>query len=77
MIISVIIYLSGYSYETSFFATLASVGNIGPGIAEVGPTENYTLFTSPIKLLLSFGMLLGRLEIYTILVLFTKRFWVG
>ncbi len=75
LIISVIIYIAGYSYETSFFATLASVGNIGPGIAEVGPTENYTLFTPWIKLLLSFGMLLGRLEIYTILVLFSKHFW--
>ena len=75
LIISVIIYISGYSYETSFFATLASVGNIGPGIAEVGPTENYTLFTPWIKLLLAFGMLLGRLEIYTVLVLFSKRFW--
>jgi trk system potassium uptake protein TrkH len=75
MIISVIIYISGHTYETSFFATLASVGNIGPGISDIGPTENYTLFASWIKLLLSFGMLLGRLEIYTILVLFSSHFW--
>jgi len=75
LVISVIIYLSGYSYQTSFFATLASVGNIGPGIGEIAPVENYTLFSSWIKLLLAFGMLLGRLEIYTILVLFSKHFW--
>jgi len=75
IVISIIIYISGYSFQTAFFASLASVGNIGPGLGEVAPTENYTLFSSGIKILLSFGMLLGRLEIYTILVLFSKHIW--
>ncbi len=75
LLTSVVVYLSGYDYQTSFFASIASVGNIGPGFGGVSPVNNYTLFTTPIKILLAFGMLLGRLEIYTILVLFSRYFW--
>ncbi len=74
--IAVFIYLSGYDFQTSFFASIASVGNIGPGFGGVGPTNNYAMFSPSIKLLLSFGMILGRLELYTILVLFSKSFWL-
>jgi len=76
MIISfVVIGISGYDITTSVTATLANLGNIGPGLNLVGPAANYSFFPWWIKLWLSFIMLVGRLEIYTVLVLFTKPFW--
>lgn len=75
IISAVAIYLSGYDFQTSFYAALACVGNIGPGFGGVGPTHNYAEFAPWIKSMLSFGMLLGRLELYTILVLFSSHFW--
>ncbi|TXT42075.1 MAG: trk system potassium uptake protein TrkH [Spirochaetes bacterium] len=76
MIVSfVVVGLGGYDITTSVTATLANLGNIGPGFALVGPTANYSIFPWWIKLWLSFAMLVGRLEVYTVLVLFTRRFW--
>lgn len=76
MIVSfVVVSLGGYDITTSVTATLANLGNIGPGLALVGPTANYSFFPWWIKLWLSFIMLVGRLEVYTIFVLFTKPFW--
>jgi trk system potassium uptake protein TrkH len=76
MIVSfVVVGLGGYDITTSVSATLANLGNIGPGFALVGPAANYSFFPWWIKLWLSFAMLVGRLEVYTVLVLFSKRFW--
>ncbi|MHB0897050.1 MAG: TrkH family potassium uptake protein [Spirochaetales bacterium] len=76
MIISfVLIGIAGYDITTSVTATLANLGNIGPGLGLVGPAANYSFFPWWIKIWLSFIMLVGRLEIYTVLVLFTKPFW--
>lgn len=66
---------SGENIETSFTAALATVGNIGPGFAKVGPAENYAFFKDYVKWFLSFAMLAGRLELYTVFVIFTRRFW--
>lgn len=60
---------------TSLSTALATLGNIGPGFAGVGPTQNYAFFPDWLKLYLTFVMMLGRLEIYTVLVLFTGRYW--
>lgn len=65
----------GYDFETSIGATIASLGNIGPGIGGVGPVENYGFFTPMAKWLLSFLMLLGRLELFTILIVLSPAFW--
>ncbi len=65
----------GYDFETSIGATIASLGNIGPGIGGVGPVENYGFFTPIAKWLLSFLMLLGRLELFTILIVLSPAFW--
>ncbi len=76
MVISfVVVGLGGFDITTSVTATLANLGNIGPGLALVGPTANYSFFPWWIKLWLTFIMLAGRLEVYTVLVLFTRRFW--
>jgi trk system potassium uptake protein TrkH len=51
------------------------MGNIGPGIGTVGPTGNYSHIPETGKLLLSFFMITGRLEIYTVLIIFAPIFW--
>lgn len=76
MIVSfLVVGLGGYDLTTSITATLANLGNIGPGLGPVGPAGNYAFFPWWIKLWLTFAMLVGRLEVYTVLVLFTRRFW--
>ena len=56
-------------------ATIATMGNIGPGLGSVGPTDNYAHIHTVGKYILSFCMLLGRLELYTVLILFSPNFW--
>ena len=56
-------------------AVATSLGNIGPGLGNVGPVENFLHITPGGKWFLSFLMLLGRLELFTVLVLFTPSFW--
>lgn len=60
---------------TAIAASMATVGNVGPGFGNVGPTENYGWMSSPALAILSFLMLVGRLEIYTVLVLFHRETW--
>lgn len=67
--------LIGYDFETSIGATIASLGNIGPGIGGVGPVENYGFFSTMAKWVLSFLMLLGRLELFTVLIILSPAFW--
>jgi trk system potassium uptake protein TrkH len=66
---------SGSDVTTSFTASLATLGNIGPGLGLVGPTENFGFFPAYVKWWFSFAMLVGRLELYTVLILFTVTFW--
>lgn len=56
-------------------AVAATIGNIGPGFGLVGPEETYSFMAAPAKLLLAFFMLLGRLELFTVLILLTPDFW--
>jgi trk system potassium uptake protein TrkH len=65
----------GYDLGTSFGAVAATLGNIGPGIGLVGPIENYAHIPDFGKWFLSFLMLIGRLEIFTVLILFSSGFW--
>lgn len=71
---SLIISLTGVGMLTSFSAVSATLGNVGPGLGEVGPMENYDFFPAWAKLLLSFLMMIGRLEIYTVIVMFVPEF---
>ncbi len=61
--------------ESSMGAVATSLGNIGPGLGNVGPVENFSHVSSAGKWFLSFLMLLGRLELFTVLVLFAPSFW--
>jgi len=66
---------SGADVVTSVTAALATLGNIGPGLGAVGPMANYGHFPGYVKGYLSFVMMAGRLEIYTVLLLLTRTFW--
>ena len=65
----------GNDILTSLSSALVTVGNIGPGFGKIGPTLNYAHYPDYIKWFLSFAMMVGRLEVYTVLVLFTPKFW--
>jgi trk system potassium uptake protein TrkH len=65
----------GMDFETSIGSVAATLGNIGPGIGGVGPTENYAFFSPFAKWFLSFLMLLGRLELFTVLIVISPAFW--
>ena len=65
----------GYDLESSLGAVAATLGNIGPGIGAVGPAENYADIPVFGKWFLSFLMLIGRLELFTVLLLFAPSFW--
>ena len=60
---------------TSFTATLACISNVGPGFGTVGPAENFFHLPAMAKVLLTWCMLLGRLELYTVFILFVPEFW--
>ena len=67
--------LSGLDIVTAFSAVVATVNNIGPGLGQVGPAGHFGGLSAFQLSLLSFAMLLGRLEFLTVLVLFTRHFW--
>lgn len=71
----VLISLDGYSVGTNFSAVLSCLNNIGPGLELAGPTCNFSIFGTFSKLVLILDMLLGRLEIFPILVLFSPDTW--
>ncbi len=62
-------------FTTNFTAVLATLNNIGPGLSKVGPTENFSIFSPFSTLVLTFDMLVGRLEIFPMLVLFSPYAW--
>jgi len=60
---------------TSAGAVATSLGNVGPAIGGLGPTDNFAHLPAVAKVFLSFIMLLGRLELFSILILFSPYFW--
>jgi trk system potassium uptake protein TrkH len=70
-----IISFDGFDFTTNFSATLACINNIGPGLSMVGPMSNFSCFSPLSKIVLTFAMLLGRLEIYPLLLAFTPTVW--
>lgn len=67
--------LDNYSFTTTVTAVISCLGNIGPGLELVGPMENFTIFSTLSKLVLSLCMITGRLEIFPILILFSQNAW--
>lgn len=70
-----VISLDNFSIGTNVTAVLACFNNIGPGLEAVGPTCNFSAYSTLSKLVLCFDMLAGRLEIFPILVLFSRNTW--
>ncbi len=67
--------MQGYDLVSSASAVATTIGNVGPGFGMVGPATTYSALSGFSKLLLSFCMILGRLEIYTVIALLSPRFW--
>lgn len=73
--VTLIISLDGFDIETNISAATACFNNIGPGLSAVGPAANYAAFSPFSKLMLSFLMLFGRLEIYPMLIALSPSTW--
>lgn len=75
-VLAILLSLTGLDYLTSMSAAAQAMANVGPGLGNiVGPAGNFSTLTDPAKWLLAIAMLVGRLEIFTVLVLFSKYFW--
>jgi trk system potassium uptake protein TrkH len=73
--LTMVLLFSGLDVVTAFTAVIACVNNIGPGLGEVGPALNFQGLNDFQTWVCTFGMLLGRLELLSLLVLFTPQFW--
>ena len=73
---AIILTFFNLDFLTSISAAASAISNVGPGLGDViGPNGNYSDLPSFSKLILSLGMLLGRLELFAVLVLFFPSFW--
>ncbi|SFZ99036.1 Potassium uptake protein TrkH [hydrothermal vent metagenome] len=75
ILIALYLFGRGYDAMTSVSTALATIGNIGPGFSLTGPVQNYAFFSDLDKSVLSFAMIIGRLEFYTVVLMFSKSFW--
>ena len=66
---------SGLDFVSSFSAVVASINNTGPGLNKVGPATTFAVLTDFQTWVCTFAMLLGRLELFTLLIIFTPAFW--
>jgi trk system potassium uptake protein TrkH len=72
---SLLLTATGLDFLTAFSAVTACINNMGPGLAQVGPATNYAVLTDFQTWVCTLAMLLGRLELFTLLVVFTPAFW--
>ena len=72
---SILLSIFGLDFVSSVGAVATCLGNVGPGIGTVGPVANFAHLPDLAKILLSFLMLIGRLELFTVLIIFTPYFW--
>jgi trk system potassium uptake protein TrkH len=66
---------TGLDLVSSFSAIISSVNSVGPGLGTVGPSSNFSVLSDSQTWICTFAMLIGRLEIFSVLVLFTRTFW--
>ena len=74
-VVALIVTAAGYDFITAATAALTAVGNVGPGLGEIGPFDNFAHFPAIVKLTLCGAMIAGRLELFTVLILFHPEFW--
>jgi len=77
VVASIVLVFLGLNLETSISAVAATLGNVGPGLGLVGPALNYADLPGAAKVILTICMWLGRLELFTVLVILSPRFWRG
>ena len=70
-----IISIDNFDFTTNFTAVAATISNIGPGLSMVGPVRNFSIYSPLSKVVLTLVMIIGRLEIFPILVLFSRNTW--
>ncbi|MCQ9377845.1 TrkH family potassium uptake protein [Methyloversatilis sp. XJ19-49] len=75
VLVTFVLLLSGGDFLTAFTAAFSCINNIGPGLQEVGPATNFSSLTDFQTWVCTFAMLLGRLEVFSLLILFTPGFW--
>ena len=75
MISLLLISLDNHGFATNFTSIVATINNIGPGFEGVGPAQNFSLFSPLSKVVLMLDMLVGRLEIFPMLLLFSPYTW--
>jgi len=75
LISALLISVDGFDFTTNVTAAITTLGNVGPGLGVVYPAGNFSEFSWFSKIVLSFNMLLGRLEIFPLIVLFSPRTW--
>tara|TARA_B100000427_G_C15185009_1_gene453382 strand:- start:1 stop:513 length:513 start_codon:yes stop_codon:yes gene_type:complete len=76
LIIAMLLSITGLDFLSAISGAATSISNVGPGLGEmIGPNGNFSQVTDLSKLILSFAMLLGRLEIFAVLILFLPSFW--
>ncbi|MCA1951057.1 MAG: TrkH family potassium uptake protein [Treponema sp.] len=73
--VTMVVTISGADLVSALSTALVTVGNIGPGFGIVGPSQNYAHYPDYVKLVCSFAMVAGRLELWTVFILFTPEFW--
>jgi len=74
-VVTMVLTFFGRDLVTAASAAIATISTVGPGLGMVGPTDSYAFFTAIEKWVMSMGMLLGRLEFLTVLVIFNRYFW--
>lgn len=72
---TLLVSLDNLDFTTNFTAVAATLNNIGPGLNEVGPAANFSVYCQPVKFVLMFDMLAGRLELFPLLLLFSPSTW--
>lgn len=70
-----IVSIDNFDFATSFSGVLTTINNVGPGISKVGPVENFHMFSPLSKIVFSFDMLVGRLEIIPFLIILSPDLW--
>ena len=75
MLSFIVISINGFDLVTNFTAVLTTMNNVGPGLNIVGPMGNFSEFSNLSKIVLTLDMLIGRLELFPIIILFVSRSW--
>ena len=75
VIISLVLSFDALNFSSAFSATIATISNIGGSLDLLGPSQDYASLSNFSKLVMSVGMIIGRLEIYPVIILFSKSTW--